>query len=401
MTRSAAKAATVANRGVRSGVLRHVAIIAVGLLVLVAGVTGVRHFSPDTERTSSSADPSGPTPAGSSAPTPGGTASGTGSAEETMTVAPSTEPGKKLVGKRVRFERYPTVKQLDVRFRAKGLHRVGRTERRSFTFRVASYNVLGASHTTGRKARPGYAGYARRMAPQVALMEGHDVSVAGLQEFQHPQSNMFSRIRAGYGIYPGVQLGARLSQNSIVWRTDTWEVVKQQTTPIPYFGGHRVPMPQVLLRHRDSGRLVWFGNFHNPANIGGDHARWRQLAVRIEASLAKSLGSDGTPVIMTGDMNDREKFACPFSQQSGMHSPNGARTTSSGCQTPRQMSVDWIFGSSALSFSDYAEDWSSRSRHLSDHPLIAATVTAPGALEQPGCVKARARHGVQHYCPRP
>lgn len=306
------------------------------------------------------------------------------------------------MGKRIRFVRYPTVKQLDARFEPKGLHRVSATERRTLTFKVASYNMLGASHTTGPKARRGYAGYAGRLAPQMALLESHQVTVAGLQEFQHPQSNMLSRIRGSkYGIYPGVKLGDRLSQNSIVWRTDTWELVKQQTTPIPYFGGHRVPMPQVLLRHRATGRTVWFGNFHNPANIGGDHAKWRQLAVRIEADLAKSLGSDGTPVIMTGDMNDREKFACPFSQQSGMHSPNGARTTSSGCQTPRQMSVDWIFGSSILSFSNYVEDWSSRHRHLSDHPLIAAAVTAPGALDLPGCVKARARQGIEHYCPRP
>lgn len=358
-------------------------------------MSGVRHFSPDTEPTSS-----GPAP--SATPTPSPEPSATPSASETVTVTPPPDQGRKLVGERIRFVRYPTVKQLDARHRPKGLFRVGATEKKSFTFRVASYNVLGASHTTGPKARRGYAGYARRMAPQVGLLESHGVTVAGLQEFQHPQSNLFTRIRGGsYGVYPGVKLGTRLSQNSIIWRTDTWELVKQQTTPIPYFGGHRVPMPQVLLRHQETGRLVWFGNFHNPANIGGNHARWRALAVRIEASLAKTLGSDGTPVIMTGDMNDREKFACPFSQQSGMHSPNGARTTSAGCQTPRAMSVDWIFGSSTLSFSEYAEDWSSRHRHLSDHPLIAATVTAPGALERPGCVKARARHGVEHYCPRP
>lgn len=395
MTKSALKAASAANKGVRSGLLRHLAIIAVGLLVLVAGVTGVRHFSPDTERTSSDASEN-------ATPTTSETPSGTPSAQETVTVAPPTEPGKKYVGKRIRFVRYPTVKQLDGRFQPKGLHRVSRSELKEFTFKVASYNVLGASHTTGPKGRPGYADYSRRLAPQMSLMESHGVSVAGLQEFQHPQSNMFARQRGGsYGIYPGVSLGASLSQNSIVWRTDTWEVVKRQTTPIPYFGGRRVPMPQVLLRHRASGRQVWFGNFHNPANIGGDHAHWRQVAVQIESNLAKSLGSDGTPVIMTGDMNDRERFACPFSQQSGMHSPNGARTTSGGCQTPPRMSVDWIFGSSTLSFSNYVEDWSSRNRHLSDHPIIAATVTAPGALDRPGCVKARARHGVEHYCPRP
>lgn len=415
--RKATHGATSVAAALRSGWLRHVAIIAVGILVLVGGVGAVRHFSPEAESTSSH-PPSSPDPS-ATGPSAGDTSStASDSTSSSGTSSSSTDPGRtdsmrpnrtpsgpelgrKLVGQRPRLVRYPTVKSLDDRYRPQGLYRVGPRERRSFTFRVGSYNMLGASHTTGPKGRPGYAGYAKRLGPQVALLESHGVTVAGLQEFQHPQSNMLTRIRGGrYGVYPGVKLGTRLSQNSIIWRTDTWEVVKQQTTPIPYFGGHRVPMPQVLLRHKASGRTVWFGNFHNPANIGGPHAKWRALAIQIEANLAKTLGSDGTPVIMTGDMNDRELFACPFSKQSGMHSPNGARTTSSGCQTPGKMSVDWIMGTPNLTFDDYTEDWSSRNRRLSDHPLIAATTTAVGALDRPGCVKARSRDGVRHYCPR-
>ena len=95
--------------------------------------------------------------------------------------------------------------------------------------------------------------------------------MAGLQEFQWPQVRQFrSLVGDRYGIYPGTSLGRALSDNSIIWRTDVWEVVRTRTTRVPYFHGRRVRMPQVLLRDRQSGRLVWFANFHNAANVFGD-----------------------------------------------------------------------------------------------------------------------------------
>jgi hypothetical protein len=304
------------------------------------------------------------------------------------------------VARRVKLVSHPTVKQLDAKFARRGLVRLPKPDHRAITFRVASYNLLGASHTTGRRARKGYGSAAQRLPAQISLLERHGVSVAGLQEFQPPQINHFLRIRGGsYDVYPGVSLGPRPSDNSIIWRTDTWELVAAQTTGVPYFGGRYRQMPQVLLRHNESGREMWFGNFHNPANIGGNHARWRQAAIRIEAGLADDLGANGTPVIMTGDMNDRSEYACPFSALSGMHSPDGARTVDGSCRTPRGMSVDWIMGSGFIEFNDYAQDWSSRHRRLSDHPVIAATAILPGVSDRAGCVKAWAAHGVEHYCP--
>ncbi|GGD27979.1 endonuclease/exonuclease/phosphatase family protein [Nocardioides daphniae] len=294
----------------------------------------------------------------------------------------------------------PGLKVLDHQFRERGMVRVDKSALQPFVFRVASYNVLGASHTSGKGARKGYAGYAARTPGQVGLIEAHRASVVGLQEFQHPQARQFAGLRgSAYGVYPGLQLGEALSQNSIAWRTDTWSVVETHTIGIPYFGGRPVQMPYVLLRHLGSGRTVWFGNFHNPANIGGNHAGWRAAATRIEADLANRLGADGTPVVMTGDFNDRAEFACPFSARSGMHSPDGAATVNGVCRTPRGMSVDWIFGSGSLQWSDYVQDWSSRDRRLSDHPIIAGTATVPSIHDPSKCRRAKARAGMQIYCP--
>ena len=129
--------------------------------------------------------------------------------------------------------------------------------------------------------------------------------------------------------------------------------MRSRTTPVPYFHGHLVRMPQVLLRHQDSGRLVWFANFHNPANVFGDARRWRNEALAIEADLVHRLGRSGIPVVLTGDMNDKAEFACPFTARTGMHSADGAVTRDGRCRLPAEVGIDWIFGSAAVRFSDF------------------------------------------------
>lgn len=292
----------------------------------------------------------------------------------------------------------PTLAQLDKRMGRQGLTRVESLS--AFSFKVASFNVLGASHTRGPKARKGFARAEDRLPHQVALLENYGITVAGLQEFQYPQVHQLRGLRGSrYDIFPGTTMGNHLADNSIIWNTGVWEALDRRTTGIPYFHGRLTPMPHVLLRHRESGRQVWFGNYHNPANVAGNAAGWRNQATRLEAELAVSLGADGTPVIMTGDMNDRAEFICPFSAISGMRSADGGYSTGDSCHTPGNMSVDWIVGSSQVSFSGYAQDWSTKGRKLSDHPLIAATASVPGTTERAGCVRKKARKAVGHYCP--
>ena len=186
---------------------------------------------------------------------------------------------------------YPSVETLDRRMARRGLHRVPPSAWNAAAFGVASFNVLGASHTRGPARRQGYAGARARLPRAIRTLERSGATVAGLQEFQTSQVRQFRGLVGDrYGVYPGVALGARPAENSIVWRTDTWTVVREQTTPVPYFEGGRYLMPQVLLRHQASGRLVWFGNFHNPANTFGDASRWRDEATALEADLARRPG---------------------------------------------------------------------------------------------------------------
>jgi hypothetical protein len=260
-------------------------------------------------------------------------------------------------------------------------------------FTVSSFNVLGAGHTAGRG---GLATGPARMHAAVGMLTGNNVSVAGLQEFQAPQYRTFMGLVGGtYDAYPGLSLGEQPVQNSIIWKQADWTLVEAHTLSVPYFHGNHVPMPYVKLRNVHTGTEVWFYNSHNPADAQGPAGRWRAIATSLEASLARNLTANGPPMIVTGDMNDRAPFACPFAQGTGMHSADGAYY-SGGCHLPRHTNVDWIFGSSSLDFSSFVTDRSSQTRRISDHPMVRSAVTVP-AMADPRCRKA---FGFGWFCPR-
>ncbi len=340
---------------------------------------------------------------------PPATSSSSSSASADDTRAPATDdPGDRLPPRERRESdptsqaqppALPTLAELDRTMRRKGLVRVGGDAVDGLEFTAASFNVLGASHTRGPNGRKGYAIAERRLGPQLSIMESKGIEIAGMQEFQQDQVRALGRQGRDWAIFPGLELGTRLADNSIMWRDSLWERVRTQTTPVPYFGGNPVPMPQVLLEHRETGRRVWVANFHNPADSRGNAAAFRQRALEIEADLALRLGEDGTPVLLTGDMNDRAEFACPFSRLSGMVSADGAATRNGRCVLPQDMFVDWIFGNDALAFSDFEADRSVERDRLSDHPLISSTVTLPGVRDTPGCRTRIVRRGQVWYCP--
>lgn len=344
--------------------------------------------------------------AGGSPPPPADPTAAKPSATASIGSVDDTEPtvdGEVDEGLEAERANAPTAQQLQRRLKRKGLVLVdGPPPAMDLFFKVASFNVLGASHTRGPDRRKRFAGAEARMPGQIQMLESKGVTVAGLQEFQAPQVNSFlARVGSRWDVYPGTSLGARLADNSIIWRSDLWEAVKKQTTPVPYFRGRMVPMPQVLLRHRTTRQLVWIGNFHNPANVVGNAAGHRARAVDIEARLVRELGADGTPVIITGDMNDRREFACPFTAKSGAHSADGASTDASGnCLVPRRMNVDWVLGNDKVQFSDFEADFGSEHRRLSDHPFISATATLPGSTTGKQCEVKLSSKGFLWFCPR-
>lgn len=243
-----------------------------------------------------------------------------------------------------------------------------------FEFRVATYNVLGDSHTGPGGNKPGFPDASPRMDMAIAALRNNDIDVVGFQEFEASQFHMFSARAGEYALYPGLALGDKSVRFNIAWRTSVWSFVDAHTLSIPYAGGSRIDMPVVLLESTATGRRAWFANFHNPADTPrlGNNARWRAEAAGIEIShLTELHQSDGYPVIATGDYNEREEIFCRFTA-GGVFSAAAGGSSAGGCAPPPQMQVDWIFGSTGVEFSGYAV---SSTGQASDHSMVHSTAT--------------------------
>ncbi|RHW28718.1 hypothetical protein D0Z08_02380 [Nocardioides immobilis] len=252
------------------------------------------------------------------------------------------------------------------------------------SFRIASFNVLGASHTGPGGNKPGYAGGTSRMGWTVQLIRGNNVSVVGLQEYEKTQHATFGRITGGgWGVYPGLQVGSKGVRNSIAWNAGVWELVEGHTIPIPYFHGNLVPMPYVLLKHKETGRLAWFINIHNPASTRGPAQHWRDVATQKEIALMNDLQEPqstnqlGIPTFLMGDFNEKAEAFCRVTAGANAQAANGG--TSSPCRLPANHGIDWIFGSiPGVGFSNYVRMDGGLVNRVSDHPMIYADVTLSG-----------------------
>ncbi|MGN6782192.1 MAG: endonuclease/exonuclease/phosphatase family protein [Marmoricola sp.] len=258
-------------------------------------------------------------------------------------------------------------------------HDLSRPPLSSFTF--AEFNTLGASHTAPGGDKADRAPGSVRGASVGRLFLQHGVDVAAVQEFQRPQAQAFAgAVGDVYDAWPGLAGSPEDGENSVVWRRDRFEALETRSVEHPYFQGHPRRYPVVLLRDRQSGARFWVTSFHNPADTKrfGNQARWRGDSLGREiAEIGALLRSTGQPVIVAGDMNDREAFFCPFARGTGMHAASGGSSTAAGCSVPVRW-IDWIMGSPAVAFAGYAQDRSAAVAQTSDHPLVLTGVTVTG-----------------------
>jgi hypothetical protein len=240
-------------------------------------------------------------------------------------------------------------------------------------FNVASFNVLGSSHTEKGGHHSWLASGPQRIGGVLQILGQHDVSVVGMQEFQPNQRAAFRSRATGWQMYPGLSMGSRAGENSVAWRSDTWDLVMPGTVPIPYFNGRERPMPYVLLRHRATGVRAYFSTFHNPADTRKfrGQQRFRNAATDREIALFNRLESEGIAQFVTGDMNERGEYYCKVTARTALEAAAGG-SSSGGCRPPKPTPIDWIFGSPGVAFSSYRVDRSPLVRRTTDHPVVVA-----------------------------
>ncbi len=240
---------------------------------------------------------------------------------------------------------------------------------RSDVFQIATFNVLGGSH---RAARPG----AARMNGAVSYLNKHRVSLVGLQEFEPKQYAAFRRkTGARWGVVGAPSRSGKSvdRRNAIAFRKSRFKIVSTSHLAIPYFRGKRVNIPVVKLRSRTNGAVFTMINTHNPADTHGKAQRYRNQATKRQVSLVNRLRARGATVFVTGDMNEKQRYFCAMTRAGSMKSASGG-STGRRCRAPKANGIDWIFGSRNVRFSRWTSDKTTRSRGVSDHPIVVARV---------------------------
>ncbi len=249
-------------------------------------------------------------------------------------------------------------------------------------FRISSFNMLGANHTSPAGKHPEMASGRVRAFRAARLIRQHGAEVVGFQELQGSQLTALKQATT-MDFYPGFSTGD--SDNSLGWDRATWVAVEKHTVAIPYFDGGLRQMPFVRLRNRATGIEAWFANFHNPAETARYHRQrqYRLEATRIESALANRLiTTTRLPVFITGDMNERGSYFCRLTSTAPMIAARGG-TNNGRCRPENPQTIDWIFGSQGVEFTGYVEDHGPLVRRTTDHPVVTASVHLVGVAPPP------------------
>jgi hypothetical protein len=243
---------------------------------------------------------------------------------------------------------------------------------------LASFNILGASHTDGKAGHglggiesKGFATWDKRLPGALTAMERHGVTVAGLQEVQPLQGAALAK-NPDWGVWPTSK-----EQNKVVWDKSAWRMADARLVPIPYFYG-TTGMPLVKLTSTTDGTSIWVWSVHNPrppANAA------RHAAVAREAAELTELNREGLPVFIMGDFNDGRDGSKASQCVLTPLMKNAFGTGNGTCAAPRsEATIDHIYGAN-VDFAEATVDPSTRADNISDHPLVVATtvaVPAPG-----------------------
>ncbi len=240
-----------------------------------------------------------------------------------------------------------------------------------FTVTVGSFNVLGSQHTAPGGSRRSFPPASTRSVGAVNRMFDHGVDIVGMQELQDDQLRTV-QARTGFAAYPGFQWGVAETDNSILYDSNRFEFVSGDRFIIPFMGRPR-PQPILRLRERTTNREFYVVNTH-PSAHDGKYLTERRQGQATLVSIVNNLKQSGLPVLVTGDMNDREIFYCNVVPKAGLTASNGG-SYSSGCRPPPQpISVDWVVGS-GVAWSNYRRDTTPVTNKISDHFFISAVAT--------------------------
>jgi hypothetical protein len=248
------------------------------------------------------------------------------------------------------------------------------------SFRIATYNVLGYHLTAPGGSRPGWGNGAGRVAAGKAKVEAAGVDILVLNEFESPQAAVFEsdpEWELHRGTANNTFRNGNYNGNAVAWKREDWRLVDESEFLVPY--KTTLHMPVLTLKNLDTGALVRVIAVHNPASTpkAGNQQAARNNARAIEIAGMRELRAEDPdiPIVVAGDMNERETVFCSFAGTGFLQSSAGG-SVGGACRYPRHGPVDWIFATLDLDFLGQDIDQSFLGR-ITDHPLVLADVVYP------------------------
>ncbi len=263
------------------------------------------------------------------------------------------------------------------------------------SFKIGTYNLLGASHTDPGGDTQAYDSYDVRMTRAVKIMKDNGFEVAGLQELESKQRTKLLQLAGDtYDIYPTTDITTnRFSENSIIWDKSKFSLEEGGKTTIAYNATLDRDIPWVKLKDKGSGQTFYVFNTHDPVNKV--NADFRVKDARIHLTDLEGKLQTGSPVFMTGDFNssysvtsddlsDRSLLTYCILTSTGKikDSYDAFKGRDGACPTTDLNAIDHVYLSNDVSVSswDHISDVSDKKARASDHAPVIASVSFGGGL---------------------
>ncbi len=245
----------------------------------------------------------------------------------------------------------------------------------SYTFRIATFNVLGEHHSGPYRDADRFAPARMRAEWTAQAIQNNKLDVIGIQEPSEGQVSAILRASDGrLDAFPNPAEDKYSTESTLLWNKQRFEAVR--TTVIrTMFIRRELPRPVVKLRDKVTGRGFWVMAIHN---AGWDYQKQRNQAVREQIARINDLEERRTPVFYIGDFNEKKTVLCKVLRRTRMDSPIGGRLRDDGtCVAPRLMRVDWLFGSRSVDWGSFGFQKPPMVRLSTDHWVPMATVRVP------------------------
>lgn len=260
-------------------------------------------------------------------------------------------------------------------------------------FRIASYNVLGASHTDPGGNKATRATYDIRISRLVDVIRGSNLEVVGLQEFEPRQRERLLNLAASdYDIFPSsASYDDEASNSSIIWKRSRFSFVDGGRMGIKYFNSKPINTPWVKLRYIRSGQEFYVLNAHYPVSRSrndSEHQRIRENNARTQLGEADAKLASGAPVFIIGDFNstfsvragddsNRANLVyCILTANGHFRHASDVRKGLSG-QCPQQSGggIDHVYVSDKISVRAWGRIRNANTAIASDHSPAVAAIT--------------------------